>query len=300
MCTISDHTMIICKKLQFELIREKSMEKSLLVTILIILGIFLILLWYWWEKLENVEDDKSNRNSFVGGNTYYNPVDPPGPRFVRTIVYTNYREVREKIIKQIAFNETIRGKSNSEIYTKQGKIRATIKNEIDRKLKDVEKKYTKNETDIKRVILSQRLMTSDETIKANNVPAIISICNEYLNRKQIGTIRNLGQEWVSVNQFWNKKKNAKGDFVGVYILRNINKSKYYVGQATRVLFRVNQHFTGNGNSDVYSDYKFGDTFALKMVKLTESGYDDLDKLEKDTIAMYDSYRHGYNKTAGNG
>ena len=61
---------------------------------------------------------------------------------------------------------------------------------------------------------------------------------------------------------------------------------YYVGQATRVLYRVNQHFTGNGNPDVYSDYRSGDTFALKMVKLTESGYDDLDKLEKDTIALW--------------
>lgn len=276
------------------------MDKSVLIIILLILGVILILLRIWWKKLETVDDNNIDRNRVIGNNSYYNTGNAPGPRFVRTIVYTNYREVRQRIINQIAFNETVRGKSNSDIYTKQGKLRATIKNAVDKKAREVEKKYSKNEADIKRVIISQHLMTSDETIKASNVPAIINVCNEYLNRKQFGTIRNLGEEWLSVNQFWNNKKTAKGDFVGVYILRNVNKSMYYVGQATRVLYRVNQHFTGNGNPDVYSDYRSGDTFALKMVKLTESGYDDLDKLEKDTIAMYDSYRHGYNKTAGNG
>ena len=91
----------------------------------------------------------------------------------------------------------------------------------------------------------------------------------------------------------------KGDIVGVYIIHNQTKGMYYVGQAKRVFFRVNQHFTGHGNGDVYADYKYGDDFAIKIVKLSNSGYADLDRLEKDLIDRYDAFNSGYNKTSGN-
>ena len=31
--------------------------------------------------------------------------------------------------------------------------------------------------------------------------------------------------------------------------------------------RVNAHFTGKGNGDVYADYKYGDEFIIKMISL---------------------------------
>ena len=87
--------------------------------------------------------------------------------------------------------------------------------------------------------------------------------------------------------------------VGVYIFHNESKDLYYVGQAKRLFFRINQHFTGHGNGDVYADYKYGDDFAIKIIPLADSGYQDIDLLEKDVIQKYDAYHRGYNRTRGN-
>lgn len=90
-----------------------------------------------------------------------------------------------------------------------------------------------------------------------------------------------------------------GDFTGIYILHNISKDQYYVGQGVRVIDRVSQHFMGHGNADVYADWKYGDQFAIKTIALAESGYQSLNDLERDAIAAYDAYGHGYNRTRGN-
>lgn len=89
------------------------------------------------------------------------------------------------------------------------------------------------------------------------------------------------------------------DFRGVYVLYNIDKNKYYVGQGVRVLSRINNHFTGRGNGDVYADYKYGDRFTIKVIPLAGSGADSLNQLERLTIEYYDAFAGGYNKTRGN-
>ena len=89
------------------------------------------------------------------------------------------------------------------------------------------------------------------------------------------------------------------DYVGVYVLYNESKNMYYVGQAKKVLQRVNAHFTGHGNGDVYADYKYGDSFKIKTISLVESGYSSIDQLERDTITAYNAFSKGYNKTRGN-
>lgn len=91
----------------------------------------------------------------------------------------------------------------------------------------------------------------------------------------------------------------QSDFTGVYVLHNLTKDMYYVGQSVKVIDRVGQHFTGRGNADVYADFKYGDEFEISTVSLTDSGYGSLNDLESDTIAAYDAYNSGYNKTAGN-
>lgn len=73
----------------------------------------------------------------------------------------------------------------------------------------------------------------------------------------------------------------------------------YVGQAVKVFQRVNQHFQGRGNGDVYADYKYGDDFVIKMIALRDSGFASLDELERQTIQAYNAYYRGYNKTRGN-
>ncbi len=106
-------------------------------------------------------------------------------------------------------------------------------------------------------------------------------------------------ETITPEEFFNIKERQKGDIVGVYIIHNESKDMYYVGQAKRLFYRINQHFTGHGNGDVYADYKYGDDFSIKIIKLSESGYDDIDQLEKDMIKKYDAYVTGYNRTSGN-
>lgn len=89
------------------------------------------------------------------------------------------------------------------------------------------------------------------------------------------------------------------EFTGVYILHNLTKEKYYVGQSVRVLSRINQHLTGHGNGDVYADFKYGDDFTVSTIPMMGSGYQSLNDLERDAIAAYDAVDHGYNMTHGN-
>ena len=93
---------------------------------------------------------------------------------------------------------------------------------------------------------------------------------------------------------------APQEFTGVYILHNVDKDMYYVGQSVRVPQRVRQHLTGHGNGDVYADYKYGDEFTVRTISLTGSGYLSIDDLDRDMIDAYDAYESGYNGTRGNG
>ena len=96
-----------------------------------------------------------------------------------------------------------------------------------------------------------------------------------------------------------KHISTKYDFTGIYILFNHTKNMYYVGQGKKVFQRVNNHFTGHGNGDIYADYKYGDSFTIKMIALENSGFSTLNELERNAIMTYDAYSHGYNKTRGN-
>lgn len=136
-----------------------------------------------------------------------------------------------------------------------------------------------------------------------------------LGQKQIQKIRNeIGQlsndameitpsEFFNLRRRVNSYRTIKSDptynFTGVYILFNKTKNMYYVGQAKHIFDRVNQHFTGKGNGDVYADYKYGDEFTIKMINFENSGYSSLNELERHTIWVYNAYSKGYNKTRGN-
>ena len=89
------------------------------------------------------------------------------------------------------------------------------------------------------------------------------------------------------------------NYPGVYILFNKTKNKFYVGQGKQVLNRVNAHFTGHGNGDVYADYKYGDSFTIRTIKLEGSGFNNLNDLERYFIKEYNAFSLGYNKTRGN-
>ena len=86
---------------------------------------------------------------------------------------------------------------------------------------------------------------------------------------------------------------------GVYILHNTDKDMYYVGQGKTFTNRVNSHFTGSGNGDVYADYKYNDEFTIRLIYLSRTDYKNLNDLERDMITHYNSFHKGYNKTRGN-
>ena len=89
------------------------------------------------------------------------------------------------------------------------------------------------------------------------------------------------------------------NFSGVYILHNISKDLIYVGQSIKVLDRIGNHFKGNGNGDVYADYKYGDEFKIRTISLDLSPYDNLNDLERHAIKVFGAYEKGYNKNRGN-
>ncbi len=125
-------------------------------------------------------------------------------------------------------------------------------------------------------------------------------------RQQIISLANNTLE-ISPEEFFNIRNKRVGrklysnqyNFPGIYILYNTQKNMYYIGQGKKVFDRVNSHFTGKGNGDVYADYKYGAPFKIKMISLSNSGFNSLNELEKNAIMTYDSYSNGYNKTRGN-
>ena len=122
-------------------------------------------------------------------------------------------------------------------------------------------------------------------------------------RKQVQSIADGGTA-VTPEQFFKIRESYKGhlhdfDFMGCYVIHNLTKNMFYVGQATHVPQRVNNHFTGKGNGDVYADYKYGNQFEIRLVNIMDTEYSRLDDLERDLINAFDAYDHGYNKTRGN-
>lgn len=193
------------------------------------------------------------------------------------------------IAKQITIKEFKQNKK--QIYTKQGNYTINFNKAVQNKVNDLNIKYQFYSKDFyyfykhHRPILKSRITRLLKLYMKQH--SNISLSNNFNS--------------MTPEQFFKLRKTIQGDMVGVYVIYNKNRKMYYVGQATRLFFRVNQHFTGHGNGDVYGDFKRGgDKFTIKLLPLVNSGYYDLDKFEKDMITKYDAYNNGYNKTAGNG
>lgn len=92
--------------------------------------------------------------------------------------------------------------------------------------------------------------------------------------------------WQSLNQ------------PGIYILFNLTDKIYYVGQSTRMLDRVRQHFLGKGNPDVYADFRYGTNFSIQFVPLSKSSSITLNELDHEAILAYDGFTRGYNRNKG--
>lgn len=93
--------------------------------------------------------------------------------------------------------------------------------------------------------------------------------------------------------------------IGVYVIHNREKDKYYVGQSKDVMKRLKQHFNGTvpKNPIFAEDYytsKMSEKENLFEVQITRcQTKDELDRTEKQLIYQFNSYENGYNGTNGN-
>lgn len=90
---------------------------------------------------------------------------------------------------------------------------------------------------------------------------------------------------ASAEEFMAQRKalTQQGEITGIFIVHNATKDLYYVGQSAKAIDRAAIQFLGRGNCNVYSDYKYGDSFSVRMVPLSESGYESLNELKRTAI-----------------
>lgn len=96
------------------------------------------------------------------------------------------------------------------------------------------------------------------------------------------------------------KFSHKEIIIGVYIIWNKTKNKYYVGQSKDVNKRIYQgHFCSSGPKKYcfFQDWIANDEFLVKIIPCTTK--DELDWLEKMYIEQYNAFKGGYNRTGGN-
>ena len=80
-----------------------------------------------------------------------------------------------------------------------------------------------------------------------------------------------------------KSLTQQGEITGIFIVHNATKDLYYVGQSAKAIDRAAIQFLGRGNCDVYADYKYGDSFSVRIIPLSESGYESLNELKRTAI-----------------
>lgn len=103
----------------------------------------------------------------------------------------------------------------------------------------------------------------------------------------------------SMKSYTRASTRPRASFSGVYILHNKTKNRRYVGQGQSIFDSVDQHFTGNGNRNIYTDYRNGDTWSILMIDFDKTPFDTLNTLERHTIRAYGAFRKGYNRNRGN-
>lgn len=85
---------------------------------------------------------------------------------------------------------------------------------------------------------------------------------------------------ASAEEFMSQRKalTQQGEITGIFIVHNASKDLYYVGHSTKAIDRAAIQFLGRGNCDVYADYKYGDSFSVRIIPLLGSGFSGKIKL----------------------
>lgn len=98
-------------------------------------------------------------------------------------------------------------------------------------------------------------------------------------------LENDPQIVASAEEFMVQQKalTQQGEITGIFIVHNATKNLYYVGQSAKAIDRAAIQFLGRGNCDVYADYKYGDSFNVRIIPLSGSGYESLNELKGTAI-----------------
>ena len=84
--------------------------------------------------------------------------------------------------------------------------------------------------------------------------------------------------------------------VGIYVLFNATKNKYYVGQAKQIYKRIREHFFVE---DIARDALFGDEIRAAYLTANELDADyRIDHIERLGIEIFDAEKSGYNRKQG--
>lgn len=84
--------------------------------------------------------------------------------------------------------------------------------------------------------------------------------------------------------------------IGIYVLYNATKNKYYVGQAKQIYKRIRDHFQVE---DIARDFLNGDSITATFLTANELGEDyRMDHIERVGIELFDAEKDGYNKKQG--
>lgn len=99
---------------------------------------------------------------------------------------------------------------------------------------------------------------------------------------------------ASAEEFMSQRKTLtqQGEITGIFIVHNATKDLYYVGQSAKAIDRAAIQFLGRGNCDVYADYKYGDSFNVRIIPFSESGYESLNELKRAAIQALEAAGEG--------
>lgn len=101
------------------------------------------------------------------------------------------------------------------------------------------------------------------------------------------------KQWQPLNNILNTID--KGG-MGLYVIYNATKNKYYVGQAKQIFKRIKEHFKVE---EIAKDFLSGDKMQVKILTANELDNDyRIDHIEKTTIEIFESDKTGYNKNTG--
>lgn len=84
--------------------------------------------------------------------------------------------------------------------------------------------------------------------------------------------------------------------IGIYVLFNATKNKYYVGQAKQIYKRIRDHFCVE---DIARDFLCGDEIRATFLTANELDADyRMDHIERLGIEIFDAEKSGYNRKQG--